>query len=242
MSAIGTDESIAEALRPGRYAFIDVGCGDGGSTSHLVRRFGRAPGLGLDYDREAIEASRTAGFDAIHCNLLEPDLVLPRDCVEYAAAMDVLEHLPAEPFAVTVLRHMERAARDFLFIRHPSFEDVDYLASLGVKLNWTDWSGHPNMMKIEDYHRIFAELGWRDYSILPHMLYTDSRHDSVVPLSAPSDTYRYDPDAHGPKPIVEFDRPIWGKFDIFVRLNPDVDEAAWQRLARVEGWEASWDF
>ena len=96
--------------------------------------------------------------------------------------------------------------------------------------------------EVDDYRRIFAELGWTDYSILPHMLYRDSRHDSVVPLAAPPDTVRYDPEAHGPKPVVEFDRPVWGKFDIFVRLDPTIDEAEWQRITRVEGWEAHWEF
>ena len=242
VAATEISAKVIEALNTGRYAFVDAGCGDGGSTSHLVRRFGRTPGLGLDYHMEYVEAARAAGFDAMFCNLLMHDLELPAGSVEYAAAMDVLEHLPTEADAVTVMERLARAARDFLFIRHPSFEDVDYLAGLGVRLNWTDWTDHPNMMKLDDYRRIFVEHGWTDYSILPHMLYRDSRHDSVVPLAAPPDTVRYDPEAHGPKPIVEFDRPVWGKFDIFVRLDPGMDEAAWQRLTRVEGWEAHWEF
>ena len=70
----------------------------------------------------------------------------------------------------------------------------------------------------------------------------DTSHDSVVPLSAPPDTVRYDATTHGPKPVDEFDRPVWGKFDIFVRLSPAVSDAQWQRITSVEGWEAHWDF
>jgi hypothetical protein len=234
-SAVITDLSTR------RYAFIDAGCGEGESTSHLLRRFGRAPGLGLDYHRESVDAASANGFDARHCNLLHTDLVLPEGCVEYAAAMDVLEHLPAERDAVTVLVKLAAAARDFVLIRHPSFEDVEYLAQFGLRLNWTDWNAHTNRMKLDDFLRIFATLGWRDYSILPHMIYTDSSHASVLPLTAPPDTVKYDASRHGPKPVVEFDRPVYGKFDIFVRLR-EIDPTLWQRIACVDGWEAHWEF
>jgi hypothetical protein len=238
------DASVAEvisALSTRHYAFIDAGCGEGDSTGHLLRRFGRAPGLGLDYHQQSVDAAIAKGFDARYCNLLETDLMLPDGCVEYAAAVDVLEHLPTEQAAVTVLVKLAAAARDFVFIRHPSFEDIDYLAQLGVRLNWTDWTSHPNRMKVDDFRRVFATLGWRDYAILPHMLYTDSSHLSVLPLAAPPDTLKYDAAQHGPKPAVSFDRPVFGKFDIFVRLR-EVDAALWQRIACVEGWEAHWDF
>jgi Methyltransferase domain len=237
-----THAEIVEALQSGRYAFLDAGCGEGGSMTQLSQRFGRSPGLGIDYYPEAIEASRISGFEVMYSNLLMPDLVLPEGCVDYAAAMDFLEHLPTEQDAVQVLVKLASAARDFLVIRHPSFEDVEYLKQFGLKLNWTDWSCHPNPMKLGDFHRIFAGLGWHDYEILPHMNYTDSSHESMLPLTAPTDTLRYDPKSHGPKPQVEFDRKVWGKFDIFVKLNPAMDEAAWESIARVDGWEAHWDF
>lgn len=233
---------VIEALLTRRYAFLDAGCGDGGSMSQLVQRFGRSPGLGIDYYMESIEASRGAGFEAMFCNLLTPDLELPEGCVQFAAAMDVLEHLASECEAVTLLAKLARAARDFLLIRHPSFEDIDYLAGFGLKLNWTDWTCHSNMMKLDDYRRVFAELGWKDYLILPHMLYPNSHHDSVLPLAAPQDTIRYDAASHGPKAFVDFDKTVWGKFDIFVKLNPAMDEMLWQSVARVKGWEAHWDF
>jgi len=242
MVAASKGAGVHAALASGRYAFVDVGCGDGGSMNQLSRRFGRTPGLGLDSDRELVDAARVAGFDALVCDLVAPDVVFPEQTVEFAAAMDVLEHLPSERDVVSVLRQLWRVAREFVFIRHPSFEDVAYLASLGLKFNWTDWTEHPTMLKLDDYRRIFAELGWTDYSIVPHMRYLDSRHDSVVPIGAPRDTMRYDAAPHGRKPIVELDRPVWGKFDIFVKRNPDVDEAAWRRLTRIDGWEAHWEF
>jgi SAM-dependent methyltransferase len=236
-----TPAQVIDALRTGRYRFLDAGCGDGGSTDQLTRRFGRSPGLGVDWYPEAVRNARAAGFDAMFCNLLDPDLELPEGCVEYAAAMDVLEHLPSPQDAVAVLRKLANAARDFLMIRHPSFDDIDYLAQFGLKLNWTDWTCHPNPMKIDDFRRIFKALGWRDYTIVPHMNYADSSHASVLPLQAPTDTLKYDPALHGAKPAVTFDRPVYGKFDIFVRCGP-IDPADWPRIASVDGWEAHWDF
>ena len=238
-----TDEASAviAALSTRRYAFIDAGCGEGGSIDQLQRRFGRTPGLGLDYHQPSVDAAIAKGLDAMWCNLIEDDLVLPERCVEYAAAMDALEHLPAERDAVTVLVKLAAAAREFLLIRHPSFEDIAYLAERGLKLNWTDWSCHPNPMTLDDFRRVFASLGWHDYTIVPHMAYTDSRHSSMLPLTAPVDTFTYDEAQHGPKPIVDFDRPVYGKFDIFVRLG-EIDPARWQTITRVDGWEAHWDF
>jgi hypothetical protein len=95
-------------------------------------------------------------------------------------------------------------------------------------------------MSHADFRRIFAALGWDEYTILPHMIYLDSSHLSMLPLSAPTDTLRYDVARHGPKPAVGFDRPVYGKFDIFVRLG-EMAPARWQSIVSVAGWEAQWD-
>lgn len=235
-------EQLADALGSRRYAFVDAGCGEGGSTDQMQRRFGRGRGLGLDAQPDAVTAARASGHDALVCDLLQPGAVLPRGCVAFAGAMDVLEHLPRREDAALVLYKLACAAREFLFIRHPSFEaeDVDYLAGLGLKLNWTDWSCHPNRMSLADFRALFTSSDWRDFVILPHMPYTDSGHPSLLPLGAPEDSLRYDAALHGPKPQVRFDRPVYGKYDIFVRLRP-LAAGQWERIASVAGWEARWD-
>jgi trans-aconitate methyltransferase len=233
------ERRVLEALAAGAYAFVDAGCGDGGSIDHCARRFGASPGLGLDYNRADVEAAVAKGYDAHWCDIRYEDL--PSKCVRYAAMMDFLEHLPDEAAAVLVLEKLAAAARDFLFIRHPSFEDVEYMAGLGVKFGWTDWSGHTNMMRIADFERVFAAFGWKEYVVLPHLPYLDASHESIVPVTAPTDSYLHDDARYGPKPRVRFDRTLYGRFDIFVRLNPAMPEAEWRRLASVEGWEAHYD-
>ena len=233
------DEQVKHELSAGKYAFIDGGCADGGSLSHCERRFGKRPGLGLDWYGADLEVAKSHGFAVAHCNLMTEEL--PPRCVSYVAMMDFLEHLPDESSALNVMRKLATTATDFVFIRHPGFDDIEYLARLDLKLTWTDWACHTNMMTIADYRRVFREIGWNDYVIIPHMRLPDSQHPAIVPASAPVDTQKYDAQRHGPKPQVRFDRAVYAKFDIFVRLDPKLDEATWRRIASVADWEGSWE-
>jgi hypothetical protein len=226
-------------LAAGKYAFIDGGCADGASLSHCERRFGKRPGLGLDWYSVDLEVARSRGFAVAHCNVITEEF--PESCVAYASMLDFLEHLPDEASAVTVMRKLAGAARDFIFIRHPSFEDVDYLAQLGMKITWTDWTSHPNMMRIADYRRVFTSLGWDDYVIVPHMRLDDSLHPAIVPIDAPVDAQKYDAARHGRKAATGFDHPIYAKYDIFVRLNRNLDDATWRKTTSIEGWEGIWE-
>jgi hypothetical protein len=232
------DDALVRDLVAGRYAFVDAGCAAGASIDHCERRFGLGRGLGLDWYQGDLDVARNNGFDVALCNLLEQEL--PPKCVAFASAVCFLEHLPDEASAVRVMERVAAAARDFVFVRHPSFDDIDYLAQFGLKFGWTDWSSHPNMMTTDDFRRVFEALGWRDYRIVPHMGYADSTHPSIVPASAPRDTEVYDEALHGPKPFVRFDHTVYAKFDIFVRLNPDLPDDAWRRIASVDGWEGIW--
>jgi SAM-dependent methyltransferase len=234
------DRKIHDDLAAGRYAFVDAGCGQGHSTDFCERRFRMRPALGIDWHPESIEEARRHGIDAVCADLLAGSL--PPKCVAYCAAVDFLEHLPDEASAVAALRSLGAAAREFVYIRHPSFEDREYLASLGLKVTWTDWSGHTNMMTVADFERVFASLDWRDYVVVPHMPCGDSRPKAIVPLGAPIDTSEYDSALHGPKPFARFDRTIFGKFDIFVRLDPALDDARWRAITDMTGWEATFDF
>jgi hypothetical protein len=210
------DEQIIQNLKSRYYAFIDLGCGDGESISYCEGFFGLAPGVGFDISERKIEMARQRGHHVVHANVIQTNF--PEQCVSFVTMMDFLEHLYSLDDAKTILQRAGLLARDFIFIRHPSFEDIEYLKRFGLKLDWTDWTGHRNMMTLADFENAFEELGWTQFSIMPRKQIFDSDHPAIVPLDAPTDTVRYDSSVHGAKAIVHFGRPIWTQFDIIVRL------------------------
>src|SRR5262245_50954874 len=184
------DAGVLDDLAAGKFRFVDAGCANGGSLDHCERRFDRRPGLGLDWYGVDLDVARRRGFAVAHCDLKH--VVLPDRCVDFVSMMDILEHLPDVPATRDLLARVGRAARDFLFIRHPSFEDIEYLARLGLKISWTDWEAHPNMLRLDDYRTIFEEFGWTDYVIIPDLPMQDSAHGAVLPIGAPRDTEAFD--------------------------------------------------
>src|SRR5690606_19700415 len=109
-----------------------------------------------------------------------------------------------------------------------SFEDQEYLKSLGLKITWHDWEGHTNMMLLADYFNIFARLGLVHYCVINRKPILSTDDPVVIPLSAPINTHEYS-EKLGSKPKVKFDRPIYGQFDIFVTLRP-LDRTEFMRL------------
>src|SRR5687767_5337773 len=95
------DERIRTRLTAGCYAFIDAGCASGGSIDHCERRFGRRPGLGLDWYSGDLDVARAHGHDVCECDLMSVEI--PPACVDFTSMMDFLEHLPTEAAARAVL-------------------------------------------------------------------------------------------------------------------------------------------
>jgi len=227
----GAEISLEEArarLAAGEFAFVDGGCGAGGSLAYCERLFRKGRGLGFDASAGKIALAVAAGQVVCRADLATVEL--PERSVYFVSLLDFLEHLPDLARTREILANMARVARDFLFIRHPGFEDIEYLARLGLKLDWTDWHGHTNMMTIAELDRLIRELGFPAPTIVAQKPILDSSHRSIVPLSAPRDTVGYDPARHGPKPEVRFDRTIHTQFDVFVRLGRDLSDAAWGRI------------
>lgn len=221
-------EDARLSLSAGEFAFVDAGCSSGGSLTYCERVFRKGPGIGFDISPDKIARASEAGHVVCQADLATVEL--PSRSVHFVSLLDFLEHLPDFARAREMLANMARVARDFLFIRHPSFEDIDYLKTLGLKLDWTDWHGHPNMMTVADFFRLMRELELAAPTIIAQKPIADSSHPSIVPLSAPRDTVGYDPALHGPKPEIRFDRPIYTQFDIFVRLDDSLAGSAWDRI------------
>lgn len=221
-------ERAGERLRAGAFAFVDAGCSSGGSLAYCERIFGQGRGVGFDASAAKVAAARAAGHEVYQADLATVEL--PPKSVLFVSLLDFLEHLPDLDATRVMLERLGRVARDFLFIRHPSFEDIDLLRSLGLKLDWTDWHGHRNPLRLRDFETLCRELGWPAPTVLAQKPILDSGHPSVLPLSAPSDTVGYDPAKHAPKPKLRFERPVHSQFDIFIKLNPALTAGAWFRI------------
>src|SRR3989344_3350768 len=138
------------------YDFLDLGCKTGGSIEWCQQRYG-GKGLGVDMNKDFVNKARSNGHDAMVGDVLKLDF--PKNSFRYISMLDFLEHLPNEAAVKQTLENCKKWARDFFFIHHPSFEDVEYLKKLGLKIDWTDWSGHTSGFLAKDFKGILRDLG-----------------------------------------------------------------------------------
>ena len=242
MDAWDGDESIKQ-----RAELLDLGCGTGGSLRSASRRFG-VEGIGIEIREALVEKAQANGLAVFQADVTEMD---PDDypSVNYAVLDNVLEHLYSLDDVAEVLRSACRVARRLVYVRHPSFEDEEYLEQLGLKLYWCDWRRHRTHVLLEDYRRIAAEIGV-PCIIQPVGRIVDSADDSILPLSAPPDQPRtdktrdgiYEESKHGPKPFITFDQPVWYTFDILFVTGEGIPSVAYDKdpfVHRVRPW-ISW--
>lgn len=186
------------------YDFFDFGAGDGGSLRRAVELFG-GRGLGIDVDTKKISRAQEAGLDIVYGDIT----ALPREkLVRYVFLDNFLEHLPDFDVVQQMLNVAAAVAEEFVYIRHPSFEDEAYLAALGLKQYWADWTGHPSHILMHDFYAMFRRAGLGPVEV--HYAYptVDSSDPSILPASTVPDQFDYDPERHGPKPLITFARPV----------------------------------
>ena len=227
-------KDVERQLKAGEYDFIDLGAGSGESMLFCQNSFGFKKGLGIDKSASKQSKCNNNDVSILFANVF--DVEIPPNCVRCCSMMDFLEHLPNITTAEQILARAGVASSEFLFIRHPSFEDIDYLADHGLKLDWTDWTGHKNMMTLNDFIVLFEKYGWHQYTIIPRNQIIDSTHRKIIPFNAPSDTVGYDIEKHGAKALVYFNKFIWSQFDIFVKLNERMSHDKWVKIIQSNGF------
>lgn len=222
------DLLIIEKLKLGVIDFIDAGCGIGGSIDFCRSVFNAENGIGFDLDEKKIEQAQNNDYLVFCKDILEFDF--PPKSVRFASMMDFLEHLPNIDSAREILKTLGNASKDFLFIRHPNFDDIKYLKKYGLKLTWTDWSGHKNMMTIADFCNVFNEFGWNDYKIIPRNIIKNSMEEVIIPEDAPKNINKFSQLSEYNKNYIAFDKPVYYQYDIFVKLNPNLSTTIWNNL------------
>jgi hypothetical protein len=221
---------LLQQLAAGEFDFIDLGAGTGESITKAQKKFQAGPGIGFDLDAAKVTTAQARGIPMLVQDVTK--MAHLSKCVSFVTMMDFLEHLYSRQAAKEVLQAAVETARDFLFIRHPNFDNDEYLAQFGLKFAWSDWTGHQNMMTVNEFHQVFRQLGGLESVVIPRKQVLDSSHRSIVPLSAPTDTIYYDEKEHGKKEKVFFEIPVYTQFDIFVRVPTNTNLEIFERAVR----------
>lgn len=187
------------------YDFFDFGSNIGRSLAHCERHVG-GRGLGIDNDEKVVRRAQAEGAEVVFGDITNlPD----EKTVRYVSMFDFLEHLPDYDLALAMIDKASQVARDFILIRHPSFEDESYLRAIGFKQFWQDWpEAHPSHLLLSDLTDMLRSVGANAIELEYVDPIWDSSHPSILPLDAPPHQMRYDPDLHGEKAHVTFTKPI----------------------------------
>jgi predicted O-methyltransferase YrrM/glycosyltransferase involved in cell wall biosynthesis len=220
-----------------RYAVVDLGTKKGGAID-AFRRFAAsnqmpAPSpalcLGIDRDEQYRTEVTQKGYEFLAANIISPDFVWPE--ADHYLALDFLEHLPDREWSKKVLIQMCRHATAGVWLRLPSFEQDSVtgegaLKKHGLRFAWSHWSGHPSHFLVEDAMQALYE-GLKDaqwsHRLEQRKLIHDSNHPDVVPIGAPINTVKYDPNL-GMRPQVQFVPPIVGQWELIVSIQRKASE------------------
>ena len=193
------------------YGFLDFGCSKGASLKWAAKSFGIERGLGIDIDDSKVNLAVDKGFDACVFNILEiPSIPL----VDFVVISHMLEHVHNLLAMRQILLKACAVSRKFVHIRQPYFDADGYLFSQGLKLFYSDWTGHPNPMSSLQFYIIFRDLKdlglVSEFSISAKKRVLDSSHPAIHPIQSPVDQHHYCLGKHGPKVMdIKFDLPVF---------------------------------
>lgn len=213
-----TPKEIGKIIKEGGYDFLDFGCSKGASLRYGIEKLGGKRGLGLDIDPRKVEQTVNNGFDAIVADVTE--LAQASDIVRFVILSHFLEHMEGFAAARWSIECAVIASNDFVFVQQPWFDSDGYLASKGLKLYWSDWSGHPYHMTTLEFHNIISRMpkvkGWGMYSRKP---ISKSSNNAIHPLSSPINQHEYNESEHPPKPTVRFGEPVFHEVVLIIQTG-----------------------
>ncbi|MCW5735185.1 MAG: class I SAM-dependent methyltransferase [Enhydrobacter sp.] len=201
------------------YDFMDFGASKGGSLRWASKIFG-GKGIGVDISQKKIDQLRASGGEAFLGDVTK--LNLPVGTFRYATMIDFLEHLPNRATGLSALGQAISASRDFVFVKGPNFDDLDYLHGLGLKKYFADWHGHKWHHTVAEFDDYLKGTGLR-YCIVESDRMTDSSNPKLLPLAAARDRGPYDPATDLPKPHCKFRKPIYSVLTVIVAIAPTAD-------------------
>ena len=203
-----------------KFDFLDLGSKGGASISYAKTHLGGKMGLGIELRKKFVAEANKAGRYCILGDATK--LQFPDKCVNFVVMSHFLEHLPDLQSTETVIKSSARVAKDFLFIKGPSFDDDEYLGNLGLKLFYSDWSGHPVKLASPILIDILKRMELTDYKLFFHRFILDSDDSAIHPAESPPDQHGYDSKKHPPKVKINFDHKIPQEMVCFVKLRKDI--------------------
>ena len=209
--------------------FFDFGASKKESIELGQKRFFGKRGMGIDLDPERVAQMNAAGLECMVGDLT--DLDVPDNCVRFVKMSHILEHMPDVKGVEKAVASAKKAATDFLVITGPFFDEDEYLASLGLKLDWSDYPEHTCHLTITDMVKILDKLGLKDYDLHVRYLIRDSSSDRIHPLASPAGAHRYDPSIHPKKKQIVFEKKIWTDFVCYVPLKKNIPR--WEEITHA---------
>jgi hypothetical protein len=214
-----------------RADVLNLGAGTGRWIRQEAKRLGLEHPLGIELNRGKVARAQEQGLPVYQGDFfdLDPEMF---PAVKVVVFDNVLEHLPSLDGVEAAFARACTIASHVVHVRHPSFEHEDYLASLGLKQYWTDWPGvHTAHVQLAEFEAMAARHGVDHVTIQPLKRASSSSDPTILPASAPPNQHKaergpgeygvYDAAIHGPKPHIEFDRPLYFAYDIFCFLSDD---------------------
>ncbi len=183
------------------YDYVDFGCSNGGSMEFAQRHLKGQRGLGIDIDERKVAAAKSKGYEAQVGDLTKPQQFSGH--VRFSTIVHFLEHVPSATTAHQILGTAALISEEFVFIRQPWFDSDGALASLNLKLYWSDWTGHTNHMTSLQLYISLLQLGneglVKEFSIFGHYAVKDTSDTCLIPLNEKRNSHHYNPSDHGSK-------------------------------------------
>jgi len=201
---------------------VDFGCSKGGSLKFACTALGASNPVGIDIDPKKVRITTDAGFKAAVCDGTSFVKSLRPNCVRFCTMMHFLEHLPSKSHVLKAVESAVHIAEKYVFIRQPWFDADDYLASIGCKFYWSDWSGHTCHVLMKDMLDIISTIGANSNVTLYVNIYgrgpvCSSTSDLILPLGAGRNLHAYERSRDGEKPSCDLrPRSVYRELQVFI--------------------------
>lgn len=212
------------------YDFLVLGNCVGTTIDYGKTRFKLKAGLGIDTNHSFVVAERKKGYDVAEADWTILRQMKPQS---FKSGLLLRYFLTDRAGTLELFKLLANLCTDFIYFRYPSFDEMAYLKTLGLRQFWTNWTGNRIMLRLDQMFALFDEAGFQRYFVRRRGPITETSHPSIIPFNLPKDQSAYDPIKHGPRPVVKLEAPVWQETEFFIPLRPyEVNE--WHEITQKQ--------